>query len=173
MTPARAGRSRGLPGSPRCRLLSAGLPAAACCALGLSPGGLPGRLITVGARTLPLSLGVIGAGWLGRVLPGLAGPGFGLGRRGLGAGHRLPRLGQLRLRRGPARLPPVSLGLLGPGLKPGPGLLGRREPRLEPGPLLGIPAGLGQLLPGGPAGLVQLSPGRLGRPCASACSARA
>ena len=149
----------------------------------MSPGGLPGRLVTVGAGTLLLSLGVIRAGRLG------------LGRRGLRAGHRLvpllprrsqlllrgprlllggglrlPRLGQPRLGlpRGQARLPRISLGLLGAGLKPGPGLLGRRELSLEPGPQpglvpLGIPAGLRHLLLRGPAHPVQLRPSRLGR----------
>ena len=67
-----------------------------------------------------------------------------------------------------ARLPPISLGLLGAGLKPGPVLLGCRELRFEPGLLLGlvplgIPAGLGHLLLRGPAHPVQLRPGRLGR----------
>jgi hypothetical protein len=97
----------GLPGSPRRCLLSPGLPAAACCALGLSPGGLPGRLVTVGAGTLRLSLGVIRASRLGRVLPGLAGPGLGPGRPGLRVGHHivrlLPRRSQL-LSRGPRLL---------------------------------------------------------------------
>ena len=65
---------------------------------------------------------------------------------------RLPRLGQLRL------------GLPGAGLKPGPGLLGRRELRLEPGlVLLGVPAGLRHLLLRGLAHPVQLRPSRLGR----------
>ena len=65
---------------------------------------------------------------------------------------RLPRLGQLRL------------GLPGAGLKPGPGLLGRRELRLEPGlVLLGVPAGLRHLLLRGPAHPVQLRPSRFGR----------
>ena len=69
--------------------------------------GLPGRLVTVGARTQLLSLGVIRAGRLGRVLrpgrvqPGLPGPGPGPGRPGLRVGHRiiplLPRRGQLHL----------------------------------------------------------------------------
>ncbi len=177
------------------------MPATACCAFGLSPGGLPGRLVTVGVGLLRLSLGVIRAGRLGRlprpgrVLPGLAGPGLGLGRPGLGAGHRLvpllprrcqlllrglrlllgsglrlPRLGLPRvgLPRGEARLPRISLGLLGPGLKPGPGFFGRRDLRLKPGPLLGlvplgVPAGLRHLLLRGPAHPVQLRPGRLGR----------
>jgi hypothetical protein len=83
------------------------LPAAACCAFGLSPGGLPGRLVTVGAGTLRLSLGVIRAGRLGRVLPGLAGPGLGPGRPGLRVGRHivrlLPRRSQL-LSRGPRLL---------------------------------------------------------------------
>ena len=88
----------------------------------------------------------------------------------LGGGLRLPRLGQLRLGlpRGQARLPRISLGLLGPGLKPGPGLLGRRDLRLEPGSQpglvpLGVLAGLRHLLLCGPARPVQLRPGRLGR----------
>ena len=88
----------------------------------------------------------------------------------LGGGLRLPRLGQPRLGlpRGQARLPRISLGLLGAGLKPGPGLLGRRDLRLEPGPLpglvpLGVLAGLRHLLLRGPAHPVQLRPGRLGR----------
>ena len=68
------------------------MSAAACCALGLLPGGLPGRLVTVGAGTLQLSLGAILAGRLSLVLPGLAGPGLSLGRLGLRAGHRLVRL---------------------------------------------------------------------------------
>ena len=71
-------------------------------------------------------------------------------------------------RRGQARLPRISLGLLGAGLKPGPGLLGRRDLRLEPGPQLGLVplgvlAGLRHLLLRGPAHPVQLRPGRLGR----------
>ena len=71
-------------------------------------------------------------------------------------GLRLPRLGQPRL------------GLLGAGLKPGPGLLGRRDLRFQPGPLLGLVprgvlAGLRHLLLRGPAHPVQLRPGRLGR----------
>ena len=78
-----------------------------------------------------------------------------------GGGLRLPRLGLPRL------------GLLGAGLKPGSGLLGRRDLRLEPGPQpglvpLGVPAGLRHLLLRGPAHPVQLRPGRLGRlprPC--------
>ncbi len=140
------------------------MSAAACCAFGLSSGRLPGRLVTVGVGTLRLSLGVIRAGRLGRVprpgrvLPGLAGPGPRAGhrlvpllpRRGqlllrgprllLGGGLRLPRLGlpRLGLPRGEARLPRISLGLLGPGLKPGPGFFGRRDLRLKPGPLLGL-----------------------------------
>ena len=162
----------------------------------MPPGGLPGRLVTVGVGTLRLSLGVIRAGRLGRVprpgrvLPGLAGPGLGLGRPGLRAGHRLvpllprrsqlllrgprlllggglrlPRLGlpRLGLPRGEARLPRISLGLLGPGPKPGPGLFGRRDLRLEPGPQpglvpLGVLAGLRHLLLRGPAHPVQLRP---------------
>ena len=114
--------------------------AAAGRALGLLPGGLPARLVAVGARTLQLSRGIIRAGRFGRVLPGLAGPGFGLGCAGLRVGHRLvpflagrgglllrgprlllggglrlPRLSQPRLglRR---RLPRLGLGLLGAGL---------------------------------------------------------
>ena len=152
------------------------MPAAACCALGLSPGGLPGRLVTVGAGTLLLlSLGVVRAGLPAddRVVPLLPrrsqlllrGP-----RLLLGGGLRLLRLGQPRLGlpRGLARLPPISLGLLGAGLKPGPGLLGRRDLRLEPGPLpglvpLGILAGLRHLLLRSLAHPVQLRPGRLGR----------
>ena len=89
----------------------------------------------------------------------------------LGGGLRLPCLGQprLSLRRRSTRLPRISLGLLGPGLKPGPGLLGRRDLRLEPGPLpglvpRGVLAGLRHLLLRGPAHPVQLRPGRLGRP---------
>ena len=66
------------------------------------------------------------------------------------------------------RLPRISLGPLGAGLKPGPGLLGRRELSLEPGPQpglvpLGVPAGLRHLLLRGPAHPVQLRPSRLGR----------
>src|SRR3974390_131997 len=100
----RINRARGPPCSPRRRSLLPRLPAAARCALGLSPGGLPGRLITIGAGTLLLSLGVIRAGRLGRVrrpgrvLPGL---GFGLGRPGLRADFRvvllLPRRSWLLL----------------------------------------------------------------------------
>ena len=145
----------------------------------MSPGGLPGRLITVGTGTLLLSLGVIREGRLGRVLrPGRVVPL--LPRRGqlflrgprllLGGGRRLPRLGQPRLGlpRGQARLPPISLGLLGPGLKPGPGLLGRRDLRFQPGPQpglvpLGVLAGLRHLLLRGPAHPVQLRPSRRGR----------
>ena len=161
----------------------------------MSSGGLPGRLVTVGAGTLQPSLGVIRAGRLGRVPPGLPGPGLGPGRPGLRAGHRLvpllprrshlplrgpclllggglrrPRLGQPRLGLpcGQARLPCIRLGLLGAGLKPGPGLLGRRDLRLEPGAQLGlvplgVPAGLCHLLLSGPAYPVQFRPSRLGR----------
>ena len=120
----------------------------------MSPGGLSGRLVTVGAGTLQLSLGVIRAVRLGCVLPGLVGPGLSLGRPELRAGHRLvpflprcgrlllrgpclllggglrlPRLGQPRLGlpRGQARLPRISLGLLG-----------RRELRFQPGPQPGL-----------------------------------
>ena len=69
---------------------------------------------------------------------------------------RLLRLGQPRL------------GLLGAGLKPGPGLLARRDLRFQPGPQpglvpLGVLAGLRHLLLRGPAHPVQLRPGRLGR----------
>ena len=201
----RINRVRGAAVQPRRRSLSPRASAAACCALGLLPGGLPGRLVRVGAG----SLSVIGAGRFGRVLgPGrvLPGLGFGLGRPGLrarpriipllprrghlllcgplgpgspclraprlllGGGLRLPSLRQLRLGlpRGHARLPPVSLGLLGTGLKPGPGLLGRRDLRFEPGPQpglipLGVPAGLRHLLLRSPAAPVQLRPSRLGR----------
>ena len=103
--------------------------------------------------------------------PGLRGPRLLCGPRLLlGGGLRLPRLRQLRLGlpRGQACLPPVSLGLLGTGLKPGPDLLGRRDLRLEPGPQLGlvplgVPAGLRHLLLRGPAAPVQLRPSRLGR----------
>jgi len=148
----------------------------------LSPGGLPGRLVTAGAGTV-LSLGVIRAVGPGRSLPG---PGLGSGRPGLRAGRRivlllprrsqlllrgpclllcggrrLPGLGQLRLGlpRGLPRLPPFSLGLLGAGLKPGP--LGRRELCFQPGPLLGlvplgVRPGLRYLLLRGLAHLVQL-----------------
>jgi hypothetical protein len=155
------------------------LPAAACCAFGLSPGGLPGRLVTVGTETLRLSLGIIREGRLGRVLrPGCVVP---LPpRRGqlflrrprllLGGGLRLPRLGQPRLGlpRGQARLPPISLGLPGAGLKPGPGLFRRRDLRFQPGPQpglvpLGVLAGLRHPLLRGPAHPVQLRPGRLCR----------
>jgi hypothetical protein len=106
------------------------LPAAACCAFGLSPGGLPGRLVTVGTGTLRLSLGIIREGRLGRVLrPGCVVP---LPpRRGqlflrrprllLGGGLRLPRLGQPRL-----DLP----GLAGRGLGLGRPRLGLGCPRL-------------------------------------------
>ena len=114
--------------------------------------------------------------------PGPAPPGPSLGRPGLRAGHRLvpllPRRGHLLLRGprlllgGGRRLPRLGqprLGLLGAGLKPGPGLFGRRDLRLEPGPQpglvpLGVPAGLRHLLLRGPAHPVQLRPGRLGRP---------
>ena len=81
-----------------------------------------------------------------------------------GGGLRLPRRGQPRLSlcRRSTRLPRISLGPLG-----------RRDLRLEPGPLLGlvprgVPAGLRQLLLRGPAHPVQLHAGRLGRlprPC--------
>ena len=51
----------------------------------------------------------------------------------------------------------LSLGLIGAGLKPGPGVLERRDLRFEPGPQLG-------LVPGGVlAGPVQFRAGRLGR----------
>ena len=137
----------------------------------------------VGAGTLRVSLGVIRAGRLGRVLrpgrvlPGLADPGPGLGRLGLracdrlvpllprrrhliprsprlllGGGRRLPSLGQprLSLRRRSACLPCISLSALGTGLKPGPGLLAGRDLRLQPGPQLGpVPLGV-------PAGLLHL-----------------
>ena len=76
----------------------------------------------------------------------------------LGGGLRLARLGQPRLclRRRSMRLPRIRLGPLGAHLKPGPGLLGRRDLRFEPGPQpglvpLGIPAGLRHLLLRGPA----------------------
>ena len=144
------------------------------------PGGLPARLVAVGARTLQLSLGIIRAGRVGgllrtgRVLPG---PGFGLGRPGLRVGHRLvaflpgrgglflrglrllfggglrlPRLGlpRLGLRGRGARLPRLGLGLFGAGLEPGPGLLGCRDRRLQLGPQLGL------VLLGIPVGLRQL-----------------
>ena len=149
----------------------------------MSPGGLTGRLVTVAAGTFLLSLGTIRAGRLCLGLPGLRaghrlvpllpcrsqlllrGP-----RLLLGGGLRLPRLGQPRLGlpRGQARLPRISLGLLGPGLKPGPGLFGRRDLRFQPGPHLGLVplgvlAGLRHLLLRGPAGPVQLRLSRLGR----------
>ena len=133
-----------------------------------------------------------------RVLSGLGHPRLGPGRPGLRAGHRLvpflprrghllprgprlllggglrlPRLGQprLRLRRRSGRLLRLGqprLGLLGAGLKPGPGLLGRGDLRFQPGPQpglvpLGVPAGLRHLLLRGPAYPVQLRPGRLSR----------
>ena len=51
----------------------------------------------------------------------------------------------------------LSLGLIGAGLRPGPGVLERRDLRFEPGPQLG-------LVPGGVlAGPVQFRAGRLGR----------
>ena len=83
----------------------------------------------------------------------------------LGGGLRLPRLGlpRLGLPRGEARLPRISLGLLGPGPKPGPGLFSRRDLRLEPGAQLGLVplgvlAGLRHLLLRGLAHPVQLRP---------------
>jgi hypothetical protein len=68
----------------------------------LSPGGLPGCLVTAGTGTLLLSLGVIRGGRLGRVLrPGriVSGPGLGFDSPGPRAGNRvvplLPRRSQL------------------------------------------------------------------------------
>jgi len=161
---------------PATPLTSPRASAAACCALGLLPGGLPGRLVRVGAGTLQLSLSVIGAGRFGRVLrpgrvlPGLADPGLGLGRPGLRARHRiipfLLRRRHLLLRGPPGPGSPCLRGpclLLGGGLRLqrlrqprlglprgqtrlppiSLGLLGRHDLRLEPGPQLGpVPLGV-------------------------------
>ena len=111
---------------------------------------------------------------LPRGLLGLGGPCL----RGLPRGHRLllggglrrQRLGQprLSLRRRSTRLPRTTLGPLGTALKPGPGLLARRDLRFQPGPQLGlilrsVLTGPGHLLLHGPAHPVQLRPSRLGR----------
>ena len=121
-------------------------PPTARRALGLSWGGLPGRLVAVGAGRPHLSLGVL-AGRLGRlpcpgrVLPGIAGPGLRLGRPGLRAADRivplLPRRGRLLL--------PGPLGLGGP-----------------------CPRGLGLLLGSG-LRRQRLGPLRIGLPCGQAC----
>ena len=125
----------------------------------------------------------------GRVLPGLGRPGLRPGHRLvpllpgrghllprgprllLGGGNRLPRLGQPRLGLpcGPARLPRISLGLLGAGPELGPGLFARRDLRFQPGSQLGllprgVLMGLRHLLGRGLAGLRHLlGCGRLGR----------
>ena len=102
ITPARGSNRSGNRCAARAARPSPKLSAAACCAVGLPSGGLPSRLVMVGDGTLRVSLGVIRAGRLGRVLqpgsvlPGLGDPGLGLGRPGLRACHRLvpgsPRL---------------------------------------------------------------------------------
>ena len=88
----------------------------------------------------------------------------------LGGGPRRPRLGEpcLSFRRCSPRLPRIGLGLLGAGLKPGPGVFRRRDLRFEPGAQLGlvplgVPAGLRHLLLRSVAHPVQLRPSRLGR----------
>ncbi len=74
--------------------------------------------------------------------------------------HRLsqPRIG---LRHGATCLPGLGFSLLGTGHKPRPGLLGRRDLSLEPGPQLGLlPRGVlphcGHLLRSGPLSLSRL-----------------
>ena len=163
--------SSGAPCRPRHRSSSPRVTAAACCALGLSPDGLPACPVTAGAGRLLLSLSVIRARLRtvdrliplpphrGQLLP--RGPRF-----PLSVSLRLPRLGQLPfgLPGSEARLPPIGLGLLGAGPKLRPGLLGRRDLRLQPGLVRARRlAGLRHLLFRRPAHLVQLRPGRLSR----------
>ena len=88
----------------------------------------------------------------------------------LGGGPCRQRLGEpcLSFSRCSPRLPRIGLGLIGAGLKPGPGLFRCRGPRLEPGAQLGlvplgVPAGLRHLLLRSVAHSVQLRPSRLGR----------